>query len=295
MSGFNKEHFREQLTALRREHNLTQAELSSKLGISDKTYSRWETGDSEPDMTSLSMLSELYGVSPAVFFGKTEKTDNSVVSTQLEGLEPHDAIQRAFELQFQVIRGLAKRSFDEKWWKDPHSNNIQPPPNRVNKSDHSITAYADFQVYSMMFNGSDANIAVSLLPNAQKYAWLINQREELSSYLTLLGDPDMIRCLSWLMSDKCQGYFTADYLAKNAGITFEKATELMERADKQQIVRSTVSHIGQQEKTLYWFQADHMLTAIMTLAYLSLPDREKNGCVYTNCPACLDIDKEGAK
>ncbi len=293
MDTFDKDYLREQLTTLRKEHNFTQSELSVKLGISDKTYSRWETGDGEPDMASLSKLSKIYGVSPAVFFGRP--IGNNVIDTQLDGLAPSEMLQRAFELQFQVIRGLAKRSFDEKWWKNPQSYSIQPPPNRVNSIDHSITAYADFQVYSMMFNGTDANISVSLLPNAQKYAWLTNQRDKLSSYLTLLGDPDMVRCLPWLMSDKCLGYFTADYLAKNTGIPLEKATELMKRADEQQIVRSTITHIGQQEKTLYWFQADHMLTAIMTLTYLSLPDQEKNGCIYTGCPAGLDIDEEGAK
>lgn len=294
MNTFDKDTFREQLTALRKERNLTQSDLSAQLGISDKTYSRWETGDSEPDMNSLAMLSEIYGVSPAVFFGKTDTKDNAV-SSQLDGLEPSEMIQRAFELQFQVIRGLAKRSYYGKWWENFRSNNIQPPPNHVNKTDHSITAYANGEVYSMMFNGSDANISVSLLPNTQKYAWLTSQREGLSSYLTLLGDPDMVRCMPWLMSDKCQGYFTADYLAKNTKIPLEKATELMERATEQKIVRSTITHIGQQEKTLYWYQADHMLTAIMTLAYLSLPDQEKNGCVYVNCPVSLDIDAEVTK
>lgn len=293
MEAFNKEYFKKKLTTLRKEHNFTQSELSVKLGISDKTYSRWETGDGEPDMASLYKLSEIYGISTEVFFGK--QTENAIIDTRFDGLTSSEMIQRAFELQFQVIRGLAKRSFDEKWWKNPQSYSIQPPPNRVNSMDHSITAYADYQVYSMMFNGSDANIAVSLLPNEQKYSWLKSQKDELSSYLTLIGDPNMIQCLPWLLSNKCLGYFTTDYLAKNTGISLEKAIELMERASEQQIVRSSITHIGQQEKTIYWFQADHLLTAIMTLVHLSLPEQEKNGCIYTNCPAGLDINEEESK
>ncbi|MBQ4637131.1 MAG: helix-turn-helix transcriptional regulator, partial [Clostridia bacterium] len=227
MNPFNKGFFREQLTALRKEHNFTQSELSTQLGISDKTYSRWETGDGEPDMASLDMLAQIYGISPAVFFGRpTEKT---VIDAQLDGLAPSEMIQKAFELQFQVIRGLAKRAFEQKWWKASQSD-VQPPPNRVNSTDHGITAYADNQVYSMMFNGSDVNIAVSLLPNADKYAWLTGRRDELSAYLTLLGDPNMVQCLPWLMSDECRDYFTVDYLSQNTGISTEKAAELMERA-----------------------------------------------------------------
>ena len=293
MNTFNKDFFREQLTTLRKEHNFTQSELSAKLGISDKTYSRWETGDGEPDMSSLAMLAEIYSISPAVFFGRP--AENTVINTQLDGLAPDEMIQKAFELQFQVIRGLARRAFDQNWWKSPQPD-IQPPPNRVNTTDHSITAYANNQVYSMMYNGSDANIALSLLPNADKYAWLTSRRESLSAYLTLLGDSDMVQCLPWLMSDECGDYFTVDYLAQNTGISTEKAAELMERAVQHHIVRSTITHIGKKETVLYFFEADHMLTAIMTLAYLSLPDQERNGHIYFGgCPACLNIDREETK
>ncbi len=55
-------------------------------------------------------------------------------------------IQKVFELQFQVIRGLAKRAFDRRNGGNP-STDIQPPPNRVNTTDHSITAYAGIIKY----------------------------------------------------------------------------------------------------------------------------------------------------
>ena len=97
------------------------------------------------------------------------------------------------------------------------------------------------------------------------------------------------------MSYECRDHFTIDYLVKNTGIPTEKATKLMERATEQQIVKSTITHIGQKETVLYRFEANHMLTAIMTLAYLSLPDRDQNGCVYFNTPTYLDIQREETK
>lgn len=48
------------LATLRKEHNLTQAELGEKLGVTNKTVSRWETGNYMPPVEMLEELSKLY-------------------------------------------------------------------------------------------------------------------------------------------------------------------------------------------------------------------------------------------
>ena len=50
------------LSQLRREKGLTQAELGEKLNYSDKSVSKWERGEGVPDLNVLMQLSELYGV-----------------------------------------------------------------------------------------------------------------------------------------------------------------------------------------------------------------------------------------
>ena len=50
------------LQELRKEHNLTQAELGEKLGVTNKTVSRWETGNYMPPVEMLEMLGNLYGL-----------------------------------------------------------------------------------------------------------------------------------------------------------------------------------------------------------------------------------------
>ena len=51
------------LAELRKEHQLTQAELGERLGVTNKTVSRWETGTYMPPVEMLVELSELYGLS----------------------------------------------------------------------------------------------------------------------------------------------------------------------------------------------------------------------------------------
>lgn len=50
------------LAQLRREKGLTQAQLGAKLGVSNKTVSRWENGNYSPDVEMLQLLSAQFGV-----------------------------------------------------------------------------------------------------------------------------------------------------------------------------------------------------------------------------------------
>ena len=51
------------LAELRKERKLTQAELGERLGVSNKTVSRWETGHYMPPVEMLEELSNFYGLS----------------------------------------------------------------------------------------------------------------------------------------------------------------------------------------------------------------------------------------
>lgn len=46
------------IAALRKEHNLTQSQLGERLGVTNKTVSRWETGTYLPDIETLQLLSQ---------------------------------------------------------------------------------------------------------------------------------------------------------------------------------------------------------------------------------------------
>ena len=52
----------ENLVMLRKKKGITQAELASRLDYSDKAVSRWEHGDTLPDINVLCELCDFYGV-----------------------------------------------------------------------------------------------------------------------------------------------------------------------------------------------------------------------------------------
>ena len=57
------EKFYEKLKILRKKRGLTQKEFAEMLGISQKSYSHWETGKNESNYENLSMLACIFNVS----------------------------------------------------------------------------------------------------------------------------------------------------------------------------------------------------------------------------------------
>lgn len=50
------------LSTLRKERKLTQAEIAERFNYSDKAVSKWENGDTSPDIETLNALAQFYGV-----------------------------------------------------------------------------------------------------------------------------------------------------------------------------------------------------------------------------------------
>lgn len=55
--------FKDNLISLRKLHNLSQEELAEKLQISRQTLSKYETGESLPDIDKCKLLAEIFDVS----------------------------------------------------------------------------------------------------------------------------------------------------------------------------------------------------------------------------------------
>ena len=85
------------LKQLRKEQGLTQEQLGEKIGVTNKTISRWENGNYMPPVECLTMLSDLYGL-----------TINEILSGQrLEAA----AFQQAAEDNLKEALSISEQSF----------------------------------------------------------------------------------------------------------------------------------------------------------------------------------------
>ena len=71
------------IKALRENQGLTQAELAAKVGVSDKTVSKWERAESTPDIAVLVEIAELFGVT-LDYMVRSENIDEQVKENKRE-------------------------------------------------------------------------------------------------------------------------------------------------------------------------------------------------------------------
>ena len=100
------------LKKLRKEHGLTQEELSEKLGVTNRTVSRWETGTNIPDVDVLIYLSELYQVDlKELLDGEKKEIEHKTEDIQIvTQVAEYDAKKEAYSMRgvfFTVVAGLA--------------------------------------------------------------------------------------------------------------------------------------------------------------------------------------------
>lgn len=69
--------FGERLTALRKNAKMSQSELASKLGVSQTAIYKYEKNQSEPDIQSLLLISDIFGVTLPYLLGRERDIDQT--------------------------------------------------------------------------------------------------------------------------------------------------------------------------------------------------------------------------
>ena len=83
----------------RKEKNLTQEQLAEKLGVSNKTVSKWETGKCMPDYSVIKILCEELGITVAELMDGEDTEEKSVRTYDVEQIM--DLLKRTQDLEKQ--------------------------------------------------------------------------------------------------------------------------------------------------------------------------------------------------
>ena len=102
----------ENLVELRKYHNLSQEELADRIGVSRQTLSKYETGESLPDIEKSQALAEVFGVSLDDLV-KNKKEENMGLGVPPKGKHIFGMVKVGEKGQI-VIPAKARKLFDIK-------------------------------------------------------------------------------------------------------------------------------------------------------------------------------------
>ena len=99
--------FNEKLTQLRKSKNLSQEELGNELGVARQTVSKWELGETTPEMDKLIKMSEIFEISLDELIKDKEIDTNINTNTNSNSNDPNNTnTQKLAGLTIKIIKGI---------------------------------------------------------------------------------------------------------------------------------------------------------------------------------------------
>lgn len=148
------------LAELRKEQNLTQEQLGEKLGVTNKTVSRWENGNYLPPAEMLQLLSELYGISINEILSGQRLAETAYKEKAEENIK--SALESSFTLKEKID------FYKKKWLKE-----------------HRLSTFICFGIYILLivFGIHQDNRGLHLLAFAFMFVFIILRYNMMMAYV----------------------------------------------------------------------------------------------------------------
>jgi transcriptional regulator with XRE-family HTH domain len=261
----NREKFIENLKSAREERSLTQKQVAEALGVSDRTYSKWETGETEPGIELLCRLGDYYGMDPATFL--MDAGDEPDLRRELASLPLDQAAKKCSERIGELYLGMFDSGAKE---------NKPIAPFKAEQPTNSFSEYSGGLLFLQHLN-RDANIQLYMMPSEEGFGWLASEGEALTALLDLLRQPKLLLPLLEPVRDGKMDYYTVENLAQRAGLAPEETKAALETLEKWGFCRHMDARTAESRDGLYIGAETRLLRAMLTLARLLLDYMPREG------------------
>ena len=276
----------QKLGELRNAKGVTQDAVAEILGLSNKTISKWETGASLPETEYIPQIADYYEVSVDELFGRQNPnlSINDIINKEYEELSRTDGTLKSFELVLKVIHGCMNRFVVDFNKKNFEYNPTPVPPHIIHEDAYRTTLSTD-EVYEILINSKDVNMAVMLFGNESNFSWITEKANEYIPVFEFLADTDAVKLIKLIHDKSFPTSFTADFIAKKISISLEKTISLLEKAINIKLCEKPKSaHLKEGTIDVYSSDGEGILLSILTLAYeymcgLNYNDSAFNGSV----------------
>ncbi len=267
----NREKFIENLRSAREERSLTQKQVAEALGVSDRTYSKWETGETEPGIELLCRLGEFYGMGPGAFFAEEALTAGGPIRSELVSLTPVQAYLRAGEIIDETYDALCDNAirWHERWDDSVAALYNEPlPVLPVPEGQNGFFCHGkEDEAFFLREWSEDVNLRLLLLPSQNGFAWMKAQAADLARLFRALSNTSLLELLIQAPPDR---WYTPEYLSRETGVTSAEVREVLELFRRCRLTMRLPTRTTEGELDAYARPDTRLLRAMTALARLLL-------------------------
>ena len=211
--------FAERIRSTRIDLGLTQEELGKAVGVSGQAVSKWESMNALPDPKLLPALADALGTTIDALFGHEKHSKETLYGELLEYLGNNTESDTDRKL-FDVLTAAVLIS-------------------EGTEADEQTSSESDGQIVHII----DRNTANGLLCTSDEFPYLAMTLEptkgwssvlctsEISEYLAMMADPDVLKCVLWLLGQEPK-LIESVLIPAKCGADASRADEIAEKLVK---------------------------------------------------------------
>ncbi len=269
--------FSENLTELRKNSGDTQSTLAEFLGVTNRTVSKWENGESEPEYAYLTAIAERYHTSVDFLLGIEVKIPENPYDN-LPLVEIAKSYYRRIVEETRSMTGECMKSY--RYGEVPEKTEAVVPEELFGGRQSGVT---DNALFTNIVHGSDVNFLVSLMGNHDNYSWINSQTDELERFFTALGKPGMMKLMIALHTPGILDSFTADYAAELSGCAEKDVSEIMDILSESNFFSNYHdAELEEGVRRIYSYEGSGMIMALLCIAHEILCKQWSGNCIYNN-------------
>ena len=217
---------------LREVKNLTQAELAEKLGVSDKMISKWECGETNPNLNLLPAIADCFDTNIDSLFEHKHNYREDIARTVFDYMANHGddgELDSMRNITFQALYGLTHKYAAKYNGKEVADELLEkyPAPDVLGRPSRYVNSHG----YSTSIENKSLNMQVINLTPEDNYKDMFDKYEDYRHIFEILAIPDAGKILKYLYIDNSPQDCTLEYISEQSGAdieTVEKIVNLLE-------------------------------------------------------------------
>ncbi len=261
----------ENIACLRKAKNETQIQLAEAIGVSNKTISKWEAGDSEPELKYIYALAQHFEVNMDFLISGEDETSESVYPSSCREAALQyfrDGIEKTFAFMNSIDYST----------NEPHKPLILGNRLSWNGNEGNYTGAQTSEIFVRVHSSAENNMLITLMQNEDNFGWIDRDGDRLREIFALLAEPGILSLVKFVHTDGTPVWLSAEYAAEKTGCSVESARALFEFMTP----HKEVIEFEDGKRAVYCICGNGYLLSAIALVYEAFLDKKSDGTQIMN-------------